>query len=230
MSCLRAVRVEHFPAVAPVLLALSLALVAGPSVARADSDAPAEIGQATFCRTTYALCITAPCEQVPSTTADGRAAESRYLCTCDVIEDSPDAPAWSMGPDSCEDRAPKQQDGQTILVSTYSNLYNEGANHVTQCDEAIDWAWCYGATCVVDPKDPTKAQCNCPGKHTAANVLGSCDADLCGHPPYWSAAWPKADCFANCEYYDWMTSQGYESNPPATLCSGEPICTCPQKE
>ncbi len=231
MRCLRNFGADLRPALtpnlAPALLVAGLLLALVPSAAVADSDAPAELGQAQFCRVTYALCITAPCEKVPTKMADGSEGEPRYLCTCDVIRDQPDAPAWSMGPDSCADRAPKHENGKEVLVSTYSNLYNEDANHVTECGEAIDWAWCYGATCVVDPKDPTKAQCNCPGKHTVANVLGSCDSDLCGHPPYWSAAWPKADCYANCRFYEWMTSQGYEANKPATLCSGKPVCECP---
>jgi hypothetical protein len=184
--------------------------------------------QANFCRGTYALCITAQCAAVPTLDRLGNYYVTHALCECDVIEDSEASPAWSMGPGSCEDHGPVEQGGREFLISTYSNLYND-ANKEVQCGKDTLWAWCYGAPCVVDDEDPSKALCNCPLVQSAANLLVSdcSDSGYCGQ--IWSAAVPPGDCFANCRYYEWMTGKGYPTNPPANLCStGEPLCACPK--
>jgi hypothetical protein len=220
------VKRSHVSIVSIVVLSLTLILIGGlavPGVALAQEETsgpgvPA-LPPAELCQETYALCITAQCEEVE--TESGRMAE----CVCDVIENTSDSPAWSIGPGSCGERAPVEKDGRTILISTYSNLYNTGDNQVAECEEAIDWAWCYGAPCAVDPEDPTKAICNCPMDTSPTNILGPCDQDLCSNG-LWSAATPADDCFANCHYYEAMQEHG-GTNPPATTCStGEPVCDC----
>lgn len=200
-------------------------LAAGAAVAQEaemGADGMPDPREAVFCKETYALCITAQCQEVESPDGERRMAE----CVCDVIENTDKNPAWSMGPSSCEDRLPREVDGRTVLVSTYSNLYNNDTNQVATCDR-IDWAWCYGAECAVDENDPSKAVCNCPITTSKTNILGPCDQDLCENG-LWSAAWPQADCFANCRFYNQMTKRGRETNPPATACTtGEPLCECP---
>lgn len=191
----------------------------GAQDSMAEADTP-DVRPAVLCQETYALCITAQCEEVES--GSGRRMAE---CLCDVIEDSAESPAWSIGPGSCESRAPVEEDGQTVLVSTYSNLYNTGDNQVATCD-SIDWAWCYGAPCVVDPEDPTKAICDCPIETSEADILGPCDQDLCSNG-LWSAASAGESCFANCHYYEVMQEHG-GTNPPASACPGDSVCECPQ--
>ncbi len=180
--------------------------------------------QAAFCRGTYALCISAECVPEPTLDRLNNYYVTHALCECDVIQDSAEAPAWSMGPGACEDRGPVTQNGRTFLISTYSNLYND-TNQEVECGEDTTWAWCYGAPCVVDEADPSKALCNCPLTKGRADLLvGDCSGqDYCSQ--IWSAAVPAGDCFANHYYSKWMTDHGYPSNKPATLCkNGQTIC------
>jgi hypothetical protein len=163
----------------------------------------------TFCEGTYALCIKAFC---PGDAA--KAAQAGHVdCICDVVK------GWSMGPGTCASREPVQKDGHTHVISTYSNLYND--THKTLFCQSQDtvWAWCYGAPCVVDPKDPTKAVCNCPVEKSPAKTLGGdCKQDAC--KSVWSAATPAADLFANKHFYDYMQKNHPKVpvNPPAPAC------------
>ena len=198
-----------------------------PAVAQgaSGSDAGYQGGPAVMCQETYALCIIAPCKKVPIIDPNGTITW-RGICECDVITDSESSPAWSQGPGDCASREPQEGPDGTILISTYSNLYNEEYGIAT-CDEAIEWAWCYGAQCVVDPENPGIAICNCPLQNTTANILGDCADDLCGEGLY-SAARPGDDCWANCNYQKQMEAMGLPSNPPADGCSGGAVCDCSQ--
>lgn len=182
--------------------------------------------QTNICRGTYALCITAQCAAIPTLDRLSNYYVNHALCECDVIEDSEENPAWSMGPGACEDHGPVTQNGRTFLISTYSNLYNS-TNKEVKCGDDTLWAWCYGAPCVVDEEDPTKALCTCPLVQGKADLLVSdCSVtDYCGQ--IWSAAVPPGACFANCYYYRKLTEMGIEVNPPADLCQGGPVCECP---
>lgn len=141
----------------------------------------------------------------------------KALCSCDVVD------GWSMGPGACEDRGPVTQNGRTLLISTYSNLYNESAK-VLHCGKDTQWAWCYGAPCAVDPNHPGKAVCTCPVVTGEADLLGACDEAMCGQ--IWSAATPAGSCFANVHYYNWAQKNGHPSPPPALKCgSDEPVCS-----
>jgi hypothetical protein len=165
---------------------------------------------ATFCDGTYALCIKAPCAPIAS--SDGHEIDSA-LCSCEVVK------GWSMGPASCAARTPVKQGNYTYLMSTYSNLFNAGNKTLTCSSSSTLWAWCYGAPCVVDSKDPTKASCNCPVKQSAASTLGGdCQQNACGG--LWSAATPQADAGANAIFAAYMKKNNptVPSLPPAEAC------------
>jgi hypothetical protein len=185
------------------ILLLSLVLITASLSARGASKPTFRPAQ--FCDGEYALCITAPC---PGSPVDGR-----ISCTCDVVK------GWSMGPGSCDSRKPVQKEGKTYLISTYSNLYNAPPNYLNSCTSSSQlWAWCYGATCVVDPKDPTKAVCNCPVENSPSVALGKCSSAMCTQ--LWSAATPAESAFANKHYYEYMQKNHPKVpvNPPATAC------------
>ena len=148
----------------------------------------------------YALCIKAPC---------AKKSEDDKHVQCECIMQS----GWNMGPNSCEDRAKS-------LTSTYSNNFNPYSATV-RCP-AGPWAWCYGATCVPDPNDPSKAICNCPVITKTAYVV-LVNRELCRDPGQvcgmlWSAAAPPESEFANNQIYSWMTDSGMMANPPAPAC------------
>src|SRR5687768_16590728 len=117
-----------------LLLAAALPLAAADPPKEPTKPAGFQ-GNAIMCDGTYALCIKAECETKVSE-------NNQVRCKC-VVEDG-----WSMGPNSCMDR-------KNNLTSTYSNRFNVGSNLVS-CPQAISWAWCYGASCEKDPKDPDR--------------------------------------------------------------------------
>lgn len=203
-------------AVLPPLLAPAAPVAAQepadpPSPAVLASIAAAEF-QSTFCEGTYALCIKAPCSPIPTLDRIGNYYVEHALCECDVVR------GWSMGPGSCPDRAPMEQNGRTYLISTYSNRYNSEENTLSCGDDTV-WAWCYGAPCVVDEKDPSKATCTCPVETGPGSTLGGdCRPDACDG--IWSAATPAGDAFANQHFAHWMKRNHPEvpANPPAAAC------------
>jgi len=175
------------------------------SVFAADlPPAPSGMTKPTMCNGRYALCIKAPCEKTPD-------ANGLVPCAC-VIENG-----WNMGQTTCQDRVEH-------LQSTYSNSFNECSRTVT-CPSA-PWAWCYGAQCDRDPKNPEKlAICKCP-VITSVNIVltsqGNCNdvSDVCSH--MWSAASPAESKFANWFYYLSMAKMQEPSQPPATACPVPP--------
>ncbi len=176
-------------------------------------DNPASF-QSTMCDGTYALCIKAPCSPIPTLNRIGNYYVNSALCECNVVD------GWSMGPGACEDRAPMQQHGRTYLISTYSNLYNDEESTLACDSEDTLWAWCYGAPCVVDAKDPSKATCTCPVETGPGRTLGGdCQQSSCDG--IWSAATPAGDVFANQHYYRWM-----QKNQPDVPVNG-PAPACP---
>jgi hypothetical protein len=182
----------------PVLL-----LAALPLFAAEEPKRPADFqGAATMCNGRYALCIKAPCEKTPDK-------NNMVQCAC-VIEDG-----WSMGPNTCEERAKS-------LTSTYSNKFNGGSRTVS-CPNAIDWAWCYGASCKKDTHDKKGklATCTCPVKNSLAVILvgeKKCpySTDVCSR--MWSAAYPAESTFANDYFFYWMHEHGMPATPPAKAC------------
>ena len=216
--------VRRSPFAALAAAALLAALAGAPPAAAHDTStqettaagaaqaAAAVAYQSTFCDGTYALCIKAPCSAIPTLDRLGNYYVEHALCECNVVD------GWSMGPGSCPDRAPMEQNGRTYLISTYSNLYNAEENTLT-CPDDTTWAWCYGAPCVIDEADPSKATCTCPVETSAASTLGGdCKAGAC--EGIWSAATVPGDVFANKHYYEWMQRHqpGVSVNPPAAAC------------
>ena len=203
-----------------LLSLFAIALVAVPALAQgahggdgAAATMLAEVqSQATFCDGTYALCIKAPCSAIPVLDRLGNYVVNSALCSCDVVQ------GWSMGPGACVDHGPVKQGGRTYLISTYSNADN--ASEKTLSCSNTTWAWCYGAPCVVDEKDPKKAVCTCPVKEGPAKTLGgNCQQGACDR--IWSAATPAGDAFANVHYYEWMKKNqpSVQVNGPAAACT-----------
>ena len=167
-------------------------------------------GNAIMCDGTYALCIKAQCEEKVS-------GNNQVRCKCALVD------GWSMGPNSCTDRT-------NNLTSTYSNLFNDKHNTVSCTSATTSWAWCYGASCEPDPKDPKgkTAICRCPVVTSPAVILVRADkcsdgSTFCSE--MWSAANPAESKFANTYFYWWMRKNGHGSDPaaqpPATACSTE---------
>lgn len=191
------------------IVLLATAFLALPALAGAQEG---DRNQNVFCEGTYALCIKAPCSAIPSLDRLSNYTIDKALCSCDVVK------GWSMGPGACTDRVPMEQNGRTYLISTYSNLYND-KERTLACSAKTVWAWCYGAPCVVDPKDPRKALCNCPVQTGLARTLGgNCNADACNG--IWSAATPIGDAFANNSFYSTMQKEhpNVPVNKPAAAC------------
>ncbi|MCF8478062.1 MAG: hypothetical protein K9G60_13620 [Pseudolabrys sp.] len=195
-----------------IIFAVALTLL--PSFARAASNADATLEQiqrpAVFCDGTYALCIKAPC--VPVAGPGGTITSA--VCSCDVVK------GWSMGPGSCPSRQPLRHGSTTHLISTYSNRYNKTETTLTCENSSTVWAWCYGAPCIVNDRDPSKASCNCPVQTSPMRTLGGdCQTDRCDY--IWSAATLAADAFANKHFYSYMQKNqpNYPANPPAALCT-----------
>jgi hypothetical protein len=179
-------------------------LAALPLFATEPPKPPSDFqGPATMCNGRYALCIKAPCEKTPD-------ANNNVRCSC-AIEDG-----WSMGPNTCEERAKS-------LTSTYSNAFN-GGSRTTACPQPINWAWCYGASCEKDNRDPKRnmAVCTCPVKNSLAVILiteTKCPeaSKVCSE--MWSAAYPAESTFANNYFAWWMNDHGMKSMPPAETCA-----------
>lgn len=161
-------------------------------------------GNAIMCEGTYALCIKAQCESDVS-------ANNQVRCKCLVVD------GWSMGPNSCMDRT-------NNLTSTYSNLLN-ARSKILSCPQPIAWAWCYGASCEKDPKDPSgkTAICRCPVVNSQAVILvteSECsDSSVCSPTEMWSAAAPGESKFANEYFYWWMTKNERKAEKPAAECA-----------
>ncbi len=208
-------------------LAISVALMLMPALAFAQTP-PASLpgkvidkiaaeiqNQAVFCEGTYALCIKAPC--VPIATLDrlGNYTVDHAACSCEVEK------GWSMGPGQCADRGPVRQGKQTFMISTYSNLFNSTNKTLSCTDTSTVWAWCYGAPCVVDERNPSKATCNCPLQTSAMATLGgNCQTDNCKN--IYSAATPTGDTFASVNFAAFMQKNNYPHNPPAAACPVPP--------
>src|ERR1051325_5741046 len=187
-----------------LLLVAALPLAAAPP--KKPAKPPDFKGNAIMCNGTYALCIKAQCE--PKTSGS-----NQVRCKC-VMENG-----WSLGPNSCMDR-------KNNLTSTYSNRFNANSNVLSCGKTKIDWAWCYGASCEKDPKDPTgkTAICRCPVVNSKAVILvgaNQCDEGSTFCSQMWSAARPLESKFANDYYYWWMTTNGHEAEKPAKDCPAQ---------
>lgn len=196
----------------PVVL-FSLSLLLAGLVAQAAAQQCGLTGEPKFCDGYYALCIKALCKATPP-------GSKQAECVCKVEQ------GWSMGPAPCTDPGRSLTSppaAGTQLMSTYSNLFNISEHTLTCADLKTQWAWCYGAPCTVDAKDPSIATCQCPICTGPASTLGgNCTRARCKE--IWSAATPKDDKHANNLYYDFLTKtkKDPQAPPPATRCVTKP--------
>lgn len=99
-------------------------------------------GQTDFklCKSTYALCTTAPCTPVAGT-------KDAVSCACDVKT------GYSAGLEACQDET------ETSGGSIKSRYFPVKSYAI--CSNDRPWAWCLDKPCTVDKDDPTKASCAC---------------------------------------------------------------------
>jgi hypothetical protein len=187
-------------------LCVAAALIIVPLTASAQAP---HVGKPIFCDGTYALCIKALCEPI----AEKNGAVKYANCVCEVRQ------GWSMGPYQCAAREPIVRSGRTYMISTYSNLYNAVEQTMSCSSSTQQWAWCYGAPCVVDRADPTRTTCKCPVYGGPMYTLGGkCGSFYGGCDSLWSGATPKADVAANAIFAAFMKKHGYPHNGPAAMC------------
>jgi hypothetical protein len=93
------------------------------------------------CQSTYALCTGAKCAPVPGK-------KDTVSCSCDVKS------GYSVGQQPCQE-VKQTGEGQQIK-SRYFPIKSYQA-----CSNSRPWAWCLDKECVVDKKDPSKAECAC---------------------------------------------------------------------
>lgn len=93
------------------------------------------------CKSTYALCTTAPCVPIPGK-------KGFVSCKCSVNT------GYSVGTKSCK-KIQNTSKGQI----TYSRYYP--IKSYATCSNNRPWAWCLDSPCIIDKKDPTQASCLC---------------------------------------------------------------------
>ncbi len=94
-----------------------------------------------MCRSTYALCTTAPCTPVEGT-------KDTVACACKS------RPAIRWGSKPARSRA-KRSKGKQIR-SRYFPVKSYAV-----CSNDRPWAWCLDKPCIIDKDDPSKATCTC---------------------------------------------------------------------
>lgn len=143
-----------------------------PFVCPGPSATEMQIEGAWFCKQTFALCTTAPCEAAKD---DPTIAN----CPCIVLDD------YAIGYKSCAERA---QSGDT-LHSNFSTANVNSAFFTMTCPADAPWANCLDVPCTIDPKNPALATCECQvvDKGPSLTFGGGCDLDTCTSV-IWSAA------------------------------------------
>jgi hypothetical protein len=116
-------------------------LSAADAATSAPSSVPASSIKFTMCKSTYALCTTAAC--VPIAGQKGN-----LNCPCSVHT------GYSGGVKACQ---AVQHTAAGDLV--YSRYYPVKA--YAECSNDRPWAWCLDVPCLIDKKDPSKANCTC---------------------------------------------------------------------
>jgi hypothetical protein len=202
------------------IIALLVVVSGFASAAYGQTASPVEQlqNQAVFCEGTYALCIKAACNPIPTIDRLGNYTYDRASCSCGIEN------GWSMGPGQCSERTPVRQGHLVYMILTYSNLFNK-TNATLSCpNQDTQWAWCYGAPCVANERDVKEgkgaATCTCPLQTGPMQTLGgSCAKDSC--TSIWSAATPGGDNGANKIFADYMQAHGYPHNGSAQMCASQ---------
>ncbi len=108
-------------------------------------------GNYQVCKSTYALCTTAKCDAAKS-------GSDTVACSCEVRT------GYSVGSTPCQ--AVKQTSAGKQVVSRYFPIKS-----YARCANNRPWANCFDKTCVVDPKDPSKATCTCSVKESEGDYV-----------------------------------------------------------
>ncbi|HEX5498768.1 MAG TPA: hypothetical protein VFX03_06055, partial [Thermomicrobiales bacterium] len=145
---------------------------ATPFVCPGSSAVEMEIDGAWFCKQTFALCTTSPCERSNDDPAIAN-------CPCVVLDD------YAIGYKSCAERA--QSGGQ--LHSNFSTANVNSAFFTMTCPADAPWANCLDMPCTIDPKNPALANCQCQIVDSGPSLTfgGGCDVATCTSA-IWSAA------------------------------------------
>jgi hypothetical protein len=123
------------------------------------------------CKSTYALCTTAPCEPIPGN-------KDFVSCRCNVTT------GYSAGQKACAV-------GQ--LRSRYHPI-----NSYARCSNTRPWAWCLDSPCEADKNNPTQAACKCgvvegKGDYVIVDSTGSYNDTSCTTGMYSSALVTQLD-------------------------------------
>jgi hypothetical protein len=182
---------------------------AGDGTPTAGDPNAMNIDGAWFCKQTFALCTTAPCELSES---DPTIAS----CHCVVVD------SYAIGFKTCEERA---QSGAQ-LHSNFSTANVNSEFSVLTCPESTPWANCLDVPCEIDTFNPAVATCQCMMVETGPSLTfgGGCDTDTCTST-IWSAA-PEG--LLGLEQYETgMKQVNQEVVLPATCPSATPVAATP---
>jgi hypothetical protein len=132
------------------------------------------------CKSTYALCTTAPCTPLPGE-------KSLVSCKCNVTTD------YSAGLKPCS----KKKTGKSQLRSRYHPI-----SSYARCSNSRPWAWCLDSPCVRDHDNPSQAECKCSvaanqGDYVIVNADGQYGASSCATGMYSSATVVQLDQVTN---------------------------------
>jgi hypothetical protein len=180
----------------------------GGTPTAADPNAM-NIDGAWFCKQTFALCTTAPCELSES---DPTIAN----CHCVVVD------SYAIGFKTCEERA---QSG-TQLHSNFSTANVNSEFSVLTCPESTPWANCLDVPCEIDTFNPAVATCQCVMVETGPSLTfgGGCDTSTCTST-IWSAA--LEGLLGLQQYETGMKQVNQEVVLPATCPSATPVAATP---
>lgn len=189
--------------------ALAQATPAAEGTPAAGSADAINIDGAWFCKQTFALCTTAPCELLESD-------PSIANCHCVVVD------SYAIGFKTCEERA---QSG-TQLHSNFSTVNVNSEFSVLTCPESAPWANCLDVPCEIDTYNPAVATCQCLMVETGPSLTfgGGCDTETCTST-IWSAA-PEG-LLGLQQYEAGMKQVGMEIVLPPTCPAATPVAGTP---
>ncbi|MGW1024082.1 MauE/DoxX family redox-associated membrane protein [Streptomyces sp. NPDC002577] len=178
----------------------------GVSPTPTGSGRPKELkeGDTWLCDQRYALCTSAACE--PSPTDPGI-----VICRCEIQD------GYSAGLTSCAERAPAGDK----LFSNFSVQNIASSTRAMTCPSSGQWGNCLDVVCLIDPRNPQQALCQCKSV-TSENFLtfgGNCDTRTCD-TVIWSAATQQLPGVA--EYQSGMKRIGLPVTFPEACPSGAP--------
>jgi hypothetical protein len=145
--------------------------IASPAAAATPTASPAN--SFTVCKGTFALCTTATCG---GSTTDQ--VGKPIPCACEVKQ------GFSVGTNACSTVPQEAPTPGQAIPSRYFPIQS-----MAVCEGRVPFAMCLDSPCVVDKKDPTKANCNC--NLTASKnyvVVAATASDSMCRSAVWSSA------------------------------------------